>query len=218
MLHRLVKIFHLLEVLVLQKNSKILLCISLEAEPGPAPRWHYCFLTVSSWSLHPLHSLVSSCLNLSFGTQGRSWSLKLIPYRQETQENFHTQEPHRVLLGYNMSQSLQVITQLQQCDFGFFWPCPQHMKIPGPGIKPMLLQQPEPLKGQCRLLNLLSHQGTPQCDDVVAAADVNFQQFSYPCFSFFSLKLCLTLFALPSPLTWLDFSVTSSSAILPSCP
>ena len=50
-------IFCLLGVLVLQKSSKILLCASLEGEPGP-----YCSLTVPPLSLHPLPSLISNCL------------------------------------------------------------------------------------------------------------------------------------------------------------
>ena len=32
----------------------------------------------------PLPSLISNCLNLCFGTQGRSWRLRPIPYKQET--------------------------------------------------------------------------------------------------------------------------------------
>ena len=49
-----------------------------------APGLYYCFLTVSPLSLHPLPSLISNCLNLPFGTQGRSWRLKSVPYKQET--------------------------------------------------------------------------------------------------------------------------------------
>ena len=44
---------------------------------------HYC-LTAPPLSLHPLPSLISSCLNLPFATQGRPWRLKPIPYKQET--------------------------------------------------------------------------------------------------------------------------------------
>ena len=49
-----------------------------------APRLYYCFLTVSPLSLHPLPCLISNCLNLPFGTQGRSWRLESVPYKQET--------------------------------------------------------------------------------------------------------------------------------------
>ena len=61
-----------------QKISKILLCISLEGDPGLCPILHSFFLTVSPLILHYLLSLVSNCLNLLFGTQGRSRRLK--PY------------------------------------------------------------------------------------------------------------------------------------------
>ena len=64
------------------KSSKILLCVSLEANQGPAPRLHYCFLAAPPLSLHPLPSLISNCLNLPFGTQGRSWRLECVPYKQ----------------------------------------------------------------------------------------------------------------------------------------
>ena len=37
----------------LQNTSKML-CVSLEGEPGPCPRLHYCLLTVSSLSLQSL--------------------------------------------------------------------------------------------------------------------------------------------------------------------
>ena len=70
-LHQVVNIFHLVGVLVLQKSWKILLCVSLEGEPDPAPRLRYCFLTAPPLSLHPLPSLISNCLNLPFGIQGR---------------------------------------------------------------------------------------------------------------------------------------------------
>ena len=38
----------------------------------PAPRLHYCFLTVPPLLLHPLPSLIRNCLTLPFGAQGRS--------------------------------------------------------------------------------------------------------------------------------------------------
>lgn len=61
-----INIFHLLGVLVLQTSSKVLLCVFLEAEPGP------CSEAAS------LTSLISSCL--PFETQGR---LKPVSYKQE---------------------------------------------------------------------------------------------------------------------------------------
>ena len=55
---------------------------STTAPPGKP--LHYCFLTASPLSLHPVPSLISNCLNLPFGTQGRSWSLESLPYKQGT--------------------------------------------------------------------------------------------------------------------------------------
>ena len=77
-------IFHLLGVLVLQKSSKILFCVSLEVEPGPCPKAALLFLAAPPLSLHPLSSLISSCSNLPFGTQERLWRLESVPYKQET--------------------------------------------------------------------------------------------------------------------------------------
>ena len=50
---------------------------SLRRNQDPAPRLHYCFLTA------PPLSLISNCLNLPSGTQGRSWKLESIPHKQE---------------------------------------------------------------------------------------------------------------------------------------
>ena len=44
-------VFHLLGILVFQKSSKILLSVSLEVNQDPAPRLHYCFLTLPPSSL-----------------------------------------------------------------------------------------------------------------------------------------------------------------------
>ena len=49
MLHQLVNIFHLLGVIVLQKSSKILLCVSLEAESEPYSKATLLFLDCSSF-------------------------------------------------------------------------------------------------------------------------------------------------------------------------
>ena len=54
----------------------------LRGNQDPAPRLHYCLLAAPPLSLHPLPSLISNCLNLSFGTQGRSWRLESVPYKQ----------------------------------------------------------------------------------------------------------------------------------------
>ena len=58
-----------------QKSSRVLLCIFLEEESGPAPRLPHCFQTAPSWSLHSPPSLISNCSNLSFGAQGKSRKL-----------------------------------------------------------------------------------------------------------------------------------------------
>ena len=47
-----------------------LFCTSPQEEPGPAPSLHCCFF------LHHLIPLISNCLTLPFGTQGRSRRLK----------------------------------------------------------------------------------------------------------------------------------------------
>ena len=69
-----------------------------------APRLHYCFLAVPPLSLHLLPFPVSNCLNLPFRTQGRSWRLKLISYKQETgnttEKGFGIRESHIVLCGF----------------------------------------------------------------------------------------------------------------------
>ena len=51
--------------------------------PRLTPGLHCCPLAASPLFLHPLSSLISSCLNLPFGPQGRSWKLESIPYKYE---------------------------------------------------------------------------------------------------------------------------------------
>ena len=93
----------------LHKNSKLSLCVSLQEEPGPAPRLHYCLLTSSPLSLHPLPSLISNCLNLPFGTPGRSWRLNEAYFLQTRNEghgkDLYPGGAHRVLLGFNSKLS-----------------------------------------------------------------------------------------------------------------
>lgn len=57
-----INIFHLLGVLVMWKNSKILYLYSLGRDQEPAPSLHYCLLITPSYSLHPISSLISNCL------------------------------------------------------------------------------------------------------------------------------------------------------------
>ena len=75
---------------------------------GAAMRLHYCFLAASPLSLQPLPSLISSCSNLPFVTQGKLWRLESVPYKQETgdTERFPTQDPHRVLLSFSLSYAV----------------------------------------------------------------------------------------------------------------
>ena len=65
-----------------QKSSKKVLDALLWEEP----RLLYASLLfhVFSLFLHSFPSLISNCLNLPFGTQGRSWRLESVPYKQET--------------------------------------------------------------------------------------------------------------------------------------
>ena len=46
---------------------------SLRRNQDPAASLHYYFLTTSPLPLNHLPALMSNCLHLSFGTQGRSW-------------------------------------------------------------------------------------------------------------------------------------------------
>ena len=50
----------------------------LRRNQNPAPRLHYCFLTVPPLLLHPLPSLICNCLHLPFGAQGRSRRQKFL--------------------------------------------------------------------------------------------------------------------------------------------
>ena len=100
MLHHVVNTFHFQWVLVLQKSWKLSLCISLEEEPELCPKAP----TIVSWLFSP--SLVINCLNLPFGSQGRSWRLDETYFIQKkkcwgTQKNFLAQKPHRVLLSFS---------------------------------------------------------------------------------------------------------------------
>ena len=61
---------------VLQKSSKILLCVYLEVEPGPCPQTALLFLDCLS-----LVSANCNYLKLLFGTQEGSWRLKPSLYK-----------------------------------------------------------------------------------------------------------------------------------------
>ena len=71
----------------------------------PAPSLHYCFLTAFPLFLYSLTSLITSCLNLPFGTQGRSRRLKPFSYKQamgDTKRPWYLGGPYRVLLGFSL--------------------------------------------------------------------------------------------------------------------
>ena len=95
--HQVVSSFHLLGVLILQKSSKILLCVSLEEEPGPCPRLCYCFLAAPSLSPHPLSSLRNAGKVMEAGvcsTQMRKRGHRI---------GFCVQEHQSILLGFRTS-------------------------------------------------------------------------------------------------------------------
>ena len=62
-----------------EELKDIVVYIPLGGNQDPAPRVHYCFLTTPHLSLHPLLSLISNCLNLPFGTQGRGYRKSFVP-------------------------------------------------------------------------------------------------------------------------------------------
>ena len=74
---------------------------SLKINQDSAPRLHCCFWSVPLLSLHPFPSLISSCLNLPFGTLGRSRSLNdayFIQTRNERQRKDLYQKPQESCL------------------------------------------------------------------------------------------------------------------------
>ena len=78
---------------------------SLKINQDSAPRLHCCFLSVPPLSLHPFPSLISNCLNLPFGTLGRSRSLNdahFIQTRNERQRKDLYPETPRVLLAFRL--------------------------------------------------------------------------------------------------------------------
>ena len=87
--------------MVLQKSSKIVLCV-----PWGRTRTLSPSCTVISWLFFPCHaslpSLISNDLNLPFGTQWRSWGLKPVSYKQKVgdKERLPCPEPHSVLLSF----------------------------------------------------------------------------------------------------------------------
>ena len=79
----------------------------LRRNQDPAPLLHYCFLMPFLCFCIPSH-LMSNCLNLPFGTQGRSRRLKPFSYKQETRdtEKSFCTWGGQVLLSFNPPFSL----------------------------------------------------------------------------------------------------------------
>ena len=78
----------------------------LRGNQDPAPRLQYClfWLFLPCLCIYLLPSLISNCLNLLAGTQGRSWKLNEAYFFNEeigTQTGFCAQEHHRVLHNIN---------------------------------------------------------------------------------------------------------------------
>ena len=76
--------FSLFYLTVLQRAHRYL--YPLRQNQGHAPRLHYPFLTVSPLPLHLLLPLISKGWNQLFETQGRSWRLKSVPLKLETED------------------------------------------------------------------------------------------------------------------------------------
>ena len=76
-------ILHLGGGLFSAEELEILLYIFLAEEPRPCQRLHYCFLTAPPLSLHPLPSMTSNSLNLSFELrESQRGRMKPISYKQ----------------------------------------------------------------------------------------------------------------------------------------
>ena len=88
-----------------------------EREPGSSPKTVLLFLDCSSLVFASPPFLISNCLNLSLGTQGRSWRLNeacfLRTKKWGTQKGFCAQEPHRALLSYRITAVLVKNTKFQ---------------------------------------------------------------------------------------------------------
>ena len=91
------------------KSSKILLCVSLEGEPGPAPRLHLCFLAALSLSLHPIPSRTATVLEYAL------WNSRKVMEagtKKQGTERLSYPEAHRALLSF---KSVCVHLDLEFC-------------------------------------------------------------------------------------------------------
>lgn len=89
----------------------------LRKNQDPAPWLQYCFFSAFPLFLHSLTLLISNCLNLPCGTQGRSWSPFLTHKKWGTQKSFCAWEPHRVLLGFNRVVALGIFLSKNECAY-----------------------------------------------------------------------------------------------------
>ena len=60
----------------------------------------------------------------------------------------------------------------------FFWPLPQYVEVPGPGIEPVPQQPHKPLWWQRQVLNSLCHKGTPYANSFFAHVSSACQSFT----------------------------------------
>ena len=100
------------------------------------PRSHCCFLIVPTSFLHSLSSLNSNCLNLPFGTQGRSKSWNKTLFLQtrngELGKDLYQGGFYRVLLHfmlvwvYSLCCVVQLLSCIQLCN------CVRHTRLPCP--------------------------------------------------------------------------------------
>ena len=84
---------------------------SLRRNQDPAPWLHYYFLTASPFFLPSFLSLISNCLNLPFGTQGRSRRVNETCFLQ-IENGGHIKDlylggPHRVFQCFRLINDLE---------------------------------------------------------------------------------------------------------------
>ena len=102
--------FHMLMVLVLQRNSKILLCIFLEEEPGPCPKSALLFLDrsslVSAFPPFPDYQL----FELALWNSGKVMEVEAYSLNMKNQGHRKTcsQESHIVLLSFSLRSSASI--------------------------------------------------------------------------------------------------------------
>ena len=78
MLHQIASLFHFLGVFILQKSSEILLCASLEVQPGSHPKAARLFDCFSLVSIFPDFA-DEQLFELALWNLAKSWRLKSIP-------------------------------------------------------------------------------------------------------------------------------------------